>query len=331
MKNKSFKAAVIGLGVGMHHVKALESHPNCEVKKVYDFNKSKILKFKKQFPKINFVKNEEQIFLDDEINIVSIASYDNFHYSQIINCIKYKKNIIVEKPICLNQKQLVSINKKLRNSNIKMTSNLVLRTTSLFKKIKKKISKKKIISIEADYLWGRLHKLYQWRSKIPDYSIIHGCAIHIIDLVLWLIDKRPIKVYAKGNNLGINSKKFKKNSYVIIILKFSDNLIVKVTANGSATYPHFHELKIFSKNSTIIHNFQGSFELKSKKKIKLIESKYPDKENRYKVIHSFIDNLKNSYNRSIINKKDIFDSMSISLAAEKSLKLDKEIKIKYEN
>ena len=85
MKNKSFKAAVIGLGVGMHHVKALESHPNCEVKKVYDFNKSKILKFKKQFPKINFVKNEEQIFLDDEINIVSIASYDNFHYSQIIN------------------------------------------------------------------------------------------------------------------------------------------------------------------------------------------------------------------------------------------------------
>ena len=58
MKNKFFKAAVIGLGVGMHHIKALESHPNCVVKKVYDFDKSKILKSKKKYPKIEFVKNE---------------------------------------------------------------------------------------------------------------------------------------------------------------------------------------------------------------------------------------------------------------------------------
>ena len=179
-----------------------------------------------------------------EISIVSIASYDNFHYNQILKCIKNKKNIIVEKPICLNKKQLSSINSLLK-TNLKITSNMVLRTTDLFRQIKKKISNKKIISIEADYLWGRSYKLYQWRSQLKDYSVIHGCAIHVIDLVLWLLNKKPITVYVKGNNIGVNKKIFKKNSYVIIFLKFSNNLIVKITANASSIYPHFHELKIF--------------------------------------------------------------------------------------
>ena len=331
MKKKLFKAAVIGLGVGMHHVEALEKHPNCSVKKVYDFNRSKFSKLKRVFPNIEFVKNENEIFLDKEINIVSIASFDNFHYDQIIKCIKYKKNIIVEKPICLNQKQLNSINNKLNKTNLKITSNMVLRTTGIFKQIKKKISNKKIISMEADYIWGRSHKLYQWRSNVKDYSIIHGCAIHMIDLVLWLMDKKPIKVYAKGNNIGIDSKKFKKDSYVIILLKYSDGLIVKITANASSTFPHFHELKIFSVNSTIVHNLQGSYEVKKNNKIKSLSSKYPDKKKRLNIIHSFIDNLKNQYNKPIVHKKDIMNSMSISLAAEKSLKIGKEVTIKYEN
>ncbi len=331
MKKKIFNAAVIGLGVGIHHVNALEKHSNCRVKKVYDFKKSIQTKFKKNFPYIEFAKNENEIFQDKEINIVSIASYDNFHYNQIIKCIKYKKNIIVEKPICLTQKQLSSINNLLKKTNLKITSNMVLRTTGLFREIKKKTLNKDIISIEADYLWGRSHKLYQWRSKINDYSIIHGCAIHVIDLVLWLLEKKPIKVYAIGNNIGVDSKKFKKNSYVIILLKYNNKLIVKITANAISVFPHFHELKIYSKNSSIIHNLQGSIEIIGNKKKKKLSSNYPDKKSRFNIIHSFVDNLKNRYTRSIVDKKDIMNSMSISLAAEKSLKTGKEIEIKYEN
>ena len=65
--------------------------------------------------------------------------------------------------------------------------------------------------------------------------------------------------------------------------------------------------------------------------MKVLKFNYPDKMNRFQIIHSFIDNLKNRYKKTIVNKKDIFDTMSICLAAEKSLKLNKEVKIKYEN
>ena len=57
----------------------------------------------------------------------------------------FKKNMIIEKPLCLNSNQLKKIyflSKK--NKDIKITSNLVLRTNSLFKDFKKRIRKQKI-------------------------------------------------------------------------------------------------------------------------------------------------------------------------------------------
>ena len=71
--------------------------------------------------------------------MVSIASYDHDHYRQIVKSIKTNKNIIVEKPMCLNLSQLKKIYKLLKKKKkIKMTSNLVLRVNSLFETLKKK-------------------------------------------------------------------------------------------------------------------------------------------------------------------------------------------------
>ena len=35
----------------------------------------------------------------------------------------------------------------------------------MFKFIKKKFDKNKIYYIEADYLWSRLYKLFEWRAN----------------------------------------------------------------------------------------------------------------------------------------------------------------------
>ena len=44
-----------------------------------------------------------------------------------------------------------------------------------------------------------------------------------------------------------------KKSLVIMILEFRNGLIVKISANGVAEHQHFHEIKIFQKNETIIN------------------------------------------------------------------------------
>ena len=66
-----------------------------------------------KFKNINafkLIKNSDQIFDDDEMGIVSIASFDEFHFDQILKAIKHNKHIMVEKPLCLTKDNL-KINK----------------------------------------------------------------------------------------------------------------------------------------------------------------------------------------------------------------------------
>ena len=322
------KAAVIGMGIGEKHLKAIDGFLGSEVKIICEKDKKKIQMLKKKYPNKMITSNEKSIFIDKQINLVSIASYDDNHYSQIVKCLKFNKNIIIEKPMCLNSNQLKNIYKLIKKKNIKMTSNLFLRVNALFKNFKKRINKEKVYYIEGDYIYGRKKKLFGWRSKIKQYSLTLGAGVHIIDLINWLTDLKPKSVYATGNKKATKGTVFKKNSMIVMMFEYPKDIIVKITANGAAIFDHFHELKIFSDNQTLVNSKLGSYIVK-KGKTKKILANYPDKQNRKKLIRNFIETLIKKNIKPIISVKEQVDLMSICFAVDKSVKLNKKIKINY--
>ena len=323
-------AAVIGTGIGTKHIEAIDGYKSSKVIIICEKDKKKFPELKKKFPNIELTNSENEVF-KKKINFVSIASYDNFHFSQLMKCIKNNINVMVEKPLCLSFKELKIIKKALKKSNSKISSNMVLRVNEMFVKIKQKVKKENIFYIEGDYIWGRIKKLFGWRSKISNFSFTLGAAIHIIDIVCWIINKKPKSVITLGNNIVTKNTVFKKKSFLIYLLKFSDNLIVKVTANMAAAHEHFHNLKIYSKNKTFIHSRNGSYVITKKKKTLFnnLNYAYPDKKNRKKLIRNFLDTIINTNVKKIITQNEIFDLMSICFAADKSLQLNKEVKINY--
>ena len=334
MNNKIY-SAVIGLGVGMKHFDTIRKNKNCEVKMVCDKNTKILKELKKKYKNIHFTSDDNETFKNKEINLVSIASYDDDHFDQVIKSLKNNKHVIVEKPICLNYAELRKISKILKKKNsLRLTSNLVLRTEPIFKEIKKTISKKNfgnISIIEADYIWARPWKLEGWRSRIKEYSIIHGAAIHMIDLVNWLLDKRPSEVIALGSK-NMNLRKYKKVSDCILLLKYDKNISVKISVIATSPYKHFHELKIFSNKHSLTHNIDKSKIMKGfekKNKTTNLKESYPQKKNRSFLINNFINSLLDSNHKHIINQNEVFNSMCIALAAEKSLKNFKKVKVKY--
>ncbi len=322
-------AAVIGTGIGQKHIEAIDKFKKSRVNIICEKDKKKIKLLRKKFPRKYIVNDENKIFKDKSINLVSIASYDNYHFKQIKKCIKFKKHIIVEKPMCLTENNLIQINKLLKkNPNIKITSNLVLRVNSLFNKFRQKVSSSNTFYIEADYNWGRKYKLYGWRSNLKNYSIIKGAAIHMIDLCNWLLRLKPKSVFTMGSIKATQNTKFNKESLVTMLFKYPNQIIVKITANAAGVYEHFHEVKIFNKNETIVNSKFGAFKL-TKNKIKKIKFPYPDKKNRYKFIQNFLKSIINKKFKPFLTHKEQIDLMSICFAAEKSLKFGKEIRINY--
>lgn len=323
-------AGIIGMGIGQKHFDAIEGYKKSRVSIICEKNKNKLNILKKKYPNKLITNDENKIFEDKKINLVSIASYDNYHFYQIEKGLKNKKNLIIEKPLCLNLSELKKIKNLLqKNKNISITSNLVLRVNSLFQKLKKITNNiNKIYYIEGDYIWGRRQKLYGWRSKIKNYSLIHGAAIHMIDLIMWLTGLKPKTVYCVGKKKFTKNSKFKKNNLVVILFEFPKDILVKVSANALATHNHFHELKVYYDNKTFVNNNLGSYIYKNKKMFN-IKSKYPDNKNKKKMIQNFIDNIKNKKIKKIISHREQIDLMSVCFAAERSMILNKKIKIKY--
>tara|TARA_E500000178_G_scaffold356643_1_gene436545 strand:+ start:8232 stop:9212 length:981 start_codon:yes stop_codon:yes gene_type:complete len=321
-------AAVIGSGIGKKHIEAIDGHKFSKVRIICEKNKSKHPQLKKKYRFKEIISNEDKIFKNKAINLVSIASYDEYHYKQILECIKYNKHIIVEKPMCLNEKQLLDVKRKLAKKKVKLFSNLVLRVNSLFKDIRKKIKKDEIYYLEGDYIWGRKNKLFGWRSKTKQYSITLGAGIHMIDLINWILRSRPKFVSSFAHDKVTKGTKFKKKSFNISVLEYPKNIFAKITSNCVANYQHYHELKIFSKDQTIINNLQGKLTY-SNGKVKKLEAKYPDKNNRKKLIYNFLDCISKNKQKPIITTKEQFDLMSICFAIDKSALVKKRIKIEY--
>ena len=139
---KKINVEDIDLEVGARHVEIYNSNKRTNLVTLCDFNKKKIQLLKKKYSNCYFTTQADEIFKDPSIDIVSIASYDNFHYEHILKSIKYKKNFFVEKPFCLSFFELKKIVLKLKKSKkIYFSSNLILRNSTWFKDIKKKIKK----------------------------------------------------------------------------------------------------------------------------------------------------------------------------------------------
>ena len=289
----------------------------------------KLTTFKTRFPKILTFNNARDIISDPDIDLVSIASYDEFHYQQIKECIKFKKNIFVEKPICLTLKQLNFIERSLKTKKLNIESNFVLRTNQLFKKISN-FSKKKsdLYYLEADYLWGRYKKLFGWRKNTKNFSLILGGLIHMIDIICWILNKYPIEVSTYANNIALKNSSYKKNTFYLIILKFENGLIAKLSFNSNSNTKHFHQVKFYYKNKSLFHTPQGTNIFIKSLKTKNNLGDYPDKKKRKDLICNYVKKLyKNNFKYE--KNERLFKIMKICFAAIKSEANNKTIKINY--
>jgi len=333
---EKLKAGIIGLGVGEKHIQAYESHPGCEVVALCDFAEEKFSKASQKYPGLVVTQNADEILDDPGINVVSIASFDNYHFEHVMRAIRNEKHIFVEKPLCLYPSEAIQIRRLLREkAHIKISSNLNLRTCPMFKWLKNAIhagQMGQIYYMETDYLWGRLQKLTNgWRKDMDFYSIVDGAAVHMIDLIIWLTSMTPVEVQGYGSNISTQGSDFKYNDFAAILIKFNNGMIAKVIADGGCVHPHFHKLALYGTQKTFMHDIGGAKLLNSRDRqseIKEINEEYPGQE-KGDIIHSFIQSILHSNTEAIVTSDDVFTTMSVCFAAEKAIKDGRPTTIQY--
>lgn len=260
---KKIGVAVVGLGIGERHLRAYHKDSRCKVLWVLDHDNLKAKKLAEE-TSAGIASGYEAILNDEEVQIISIASFDDDHASQIIQAIHAGKHVFVEKPLCQTMEQLHEIQKiwSKQNGKIKLASNLILRATPVYQWLKEKIVAGdfgKIYSFDGEYLYGRLHKITDgWRNSVDNYSVMEGGGVHLIDLMLWLINERPQNVFSMGNHISTEGTKFQYNDFVASTMQMESGLVARITANFGSVHRHQHVVRVFGTKGTFIYDDMGA-------------------------------------------------------------------------
>lgn len=323
---QSLKAAVIGLGVGEKHIASYESHPRCKVVALCDRDEHKLHEVGRKYPGCRLTTHARDVLEDPVIDVVSIASYDTYHCEQVLAAIQAGKHIFVEKPLCLYDEEFEKIDTALvANPEICLSSNFVLRRAPQFLQLKQRIQNGRmgrLFYLEGDYNYGRLHKITEgWRGQIPFYSVSHGGAIHLIDLILWLSRSKMIEVIAEGNRIATTGTEFRYPDMVTILIKFEDGMTGKISANFGCVCPHHHRLAVYGTKSTFVDDYPGSFFYDSRDPNRLPENLHLTYDQKFKgdVQRAFIAHILDGEPIEV-SMYDVMNAMAVSLAVERSLK-----------
>ena len=318
-------AAVIGLGVGESHAKALSTHDRCKLVALCDLDKQTLCSVGKRFPSCQLTTVPESILDDSNIDLICIASYDDAHEHQIIRALLNNKHVFVEKPLCLSIEELENISSEIDSRpHLYLSSNHILRKTPRFIELKERIDANQlgeIFHLEGSYDYGRLHKLTDgWRGRISNYSVTLGGGIHIVDLMLWLSGKKVIQVYGKGNFAPTSKSSFDGLSLTTSTLQFDDGTTAQITSNYASVAPHHHKLCIYGTEGTFEQSHSGTSYFWSRDPLDKPEeviSAYPGAA-KGDLIVDFIDSILSS-TLPIVSKQEVFDAMSVCLAIDQSI------------
>ncbi|MCH8344467.1 MAG: Gfo/Idh/MocA family oxidoreductase [Planctomycetes bacterium] len=329
------RVGVIGLGVGEQHIIGYEQHPACEVVALCDSDVDRLKEVGRRHAPTALTSRADEVIQDPSIDIVSIATYDDVHAEQVIRAIEHGKHVFVEKPLCMGMEEARRIRAALgQRPNVRLSSNLILRVSPRFAAIKRRIDDGlfgSLFHIEADYNYGRLHKITDgWRGRLEHYSVVLGGAVHMVDLLLWLTGGRAVEVSAYGNNIATRGCGFRDNDMVVAILRFESGLTAKVTANFGCVLPHGHGLTVYGTGATFIQGDPHGRLYTSRDPQappELIVEPHPATA-KGALIDNFIGAILGQ-RQPIVSEQDVFETMSVCLAIERSLRDGRPVRVTY--
>lgn len=199
--------------------------------------------------------NSKDIFNDRNIDCIVIATRHNLHSELVIEALKRKKVVFVEKPLCLNEDELNQIIKTYDETGGKLMIGFNRRFSPFIIKLKEfYLNRIGPLIINYRINAGYLEDSHWLNDEKQGGGRIVGEICHFVDLMQFITASRPIKIFAETVEQG----EAEKSQSLVIVIKYEDNSIATINYNaiGDVSYPR-ERIEVFGQDSTcVIDNFK---------------------------------------------------------------------------
>lgn len=235
------KVAVVGCGrISNKHIELLTNNSisNITLVCVCDIDINKARKIGENY-NISFYSNMHEMMQNEDIDLVSILTPSGLHTKHTLELAKYKKHIVVEKPMALTLDDADLMIKECDKNGIRLFVIKQNRYNLPVTKLKEALDKNrfgKLVLGTVRVRWCRTQEYYdqdEWRGTWKyDGGVLTNQASHHIDLLEWCMGDVE-SVFAKSSTALSN---IEVEDTAVVTLKFSNGALGIIEAT-TATRP----------------------------------------------------------------------------------------------
>ena len=330
------KIAIIGFGfIGKAHLNAYKKIKNAQVTTICTRNEITNQEIKDCY---EIVSNFSEVLSNDEIDVVDICLPTYLHEQYIIQAAEAGKQIICEKPLTLSLESAERIFTAVQRNKVHLFVGHVLRFWPEYKLIKDYYDNGKLKDVDILHA-NRLGQFPQWSDWFKDHEKSGGALfdlhIHDIDFATYLLGEVD-SVFAVG----------KKNQYgtwdhINTTLSFKKNdakAFVEASHRMPLGFPFTMALRVQAKQGTIDFHSASGENIENRQNVNNSILYYTDQNVTSIPIDSedafqnelsyFLHCIEKNINNEVIPLVDVFYTLKLLEAIEKSLISGEVIKLK---
>lgn len=195
----------------------------------------------------------KEVLADNEVDLVMITTRHNLHAAMVIEALKSGKHVFVEKPLCLNEEELVMI-EQIYRSKASMPNAPVLTVGFNRRFAPFALKMKSLIGVGAVNIVATMNAGFiPANSWVHDLSVgggrIVGEACHFIDLCSYLSGSRVTAVCM--NSLGLSPQENSDNASILLRYENGSNAVINYFSNGNKAYSK-ERLEVHSQERSLV-------------------------------------------------------------------------------
>ena len=214
---------VIGVGaMGENHVRVYHKMEEANLVAVSDVSERALKKIEKKYGAKGFTEYSE-ILENPDIEAVSVCVPTTLHHDVVMEAIKHKKHVLVEKPIAFTVEEAEEMIAAAKEAGVLLATGHVERFNPAVQKAKELIDD----GVIGDVVSAFAKRVGPLPPRIKDVGVSIDLAIHDLDIMNYLFDEEVTQVYG-SMNCSFDDSEFEDHAEIMVNFDDESTGIIEV-------------------------------------------------------------------------------------------------------
>jgi UDP-N-acetyl-2-amino-2-deoxyglucuronate dehydrogenase len=256
--------AVVGLGMGKHHCKAIHSAPNARLVAVCDVDEERLRPTAEEFG-CEAYTDLSDLLANDDIDVVNIATPSGSHTEVGLQVVAAGKHMIVEKPADITTARIDELIAAIDKAGLKAAGIFQSRLDPLNMEIRAAIQNGRLgrlIGVHGHLPWYRKQSYYDgphgsWKGTwgMDGGGSLMNQGVHTVDLLQWISGR----VTSVMGMFGVFNHEIEAEDQSVALLRFESGALGTLYTTTCAFPGHDQRITIYGSEGSLVKR-EGALE-----------------------------------------------------------------------